>query len=148
MPPGHPPHPAPRPEFDPRAEILLRLQRAGESRRAALERLARLCACCHRVYLEERLTQHVCERCRTHVRCGQCDGAFDPGPESFALLCPQCWPAQRQLARTIHEKAPSAERAELSHQLQLAFEPRSACRWRQDGRAMPEEPEEPEAKVG
>jgi len=135
------PHPSPPPDFDVEAGILLRLQRPGETREQALARLSRLCACCHRLYLGERLTRQVCERCRAHARCGHCGHAFDPGPESFALLCPECWPALRELARTVHERVPRSETAELRHQMHLAFEPRFACRWREDGRGPHEAPE-------
>lgn len=122
------------PAYDVEAEMLLRLARPGETREAALERLARLCACCHRVYLAERLTRQVCERCLAHVRCGHCQRDFEPGPGTFALLCPDCWRAVQQLVRTMHELESPDERAELRHQMQLAFEARFACRWREDGR--------------
>jgi hypothetical protein len=120
--------------YDVEAEMLLRLARPGETREAALERLSRLCACCHRVYVAERLTRHVCERCCAHVRCGHCGRDFEPGSGTFALLCPDCWRAVQQLVRTMHELESPEERAELRHQMHLAFEPRFACRWREDGR--------------
>ena len=123
--------------FDAEAELLLTLARQGELRGTARERLARLCACCHRIYVEGHLVRHVCDRCHSHVRCGHCGRDFDPGPDSFALLCPDCWPAVRTLVQTMHEHGSQAERSELRHQMYLAFEPRFACRWREDGRAAP-----------
>lgn len=100
--------------------VLLRASRRKEWRDVALTRLSRICACCHRPFVQSALPRHICSECARHLRCPCCKLNFDPSDGSSEMVCEFCWSLELKMTQALGGNPRSATQTRRAYRLAFA----------------------------